>query len=46
MAELKALAEQLGIIPDGDKRCKQTWIDAIAVGGGMSHDAGLPGSGE
>jgi len=41
MAELKALAEQLGIIPDGDKRCKQTWIDAIAVGGGMSHDAGL-----
>ena len=28
-AQLKTIASQLGAIPDGDKRMKQTWVDAI-----------------
>ena len=28
--ELKALGYQLNALPDGDKRCRQNWIDAIA----------------
>lgn len=29
VAQLKVIANQIGAIPDGDKRSKQTWIDAI-----------------
>lgn len=29
LAELKAIASQLGITPDGDKRLKSTWISAL-----------------
>jgi hypothetical protein len=29
VAELKTIANQLGAIPDGDKRSKQTWVAAI-----------------
>ncbi|GIW59545.1 MAG: hypothetical protein KatS3mg087_0611 [Patescibacteria group bacterium] len=28
-ATLKAIASELGVDPSGDKRCKETWIDAI-----------------
>jgi hypothetical protein len=28
-AQLKTIASQIGAIPDGDKRVKQTWISAI-----------------
>lgn len=28
-AQIKAIAKQIGAIPDGDKRSKQPWIDAI-----------------
>jgi hypothetical protein len=29
VAELKTIASQLGAIPDGDKRVKQTWVSAV-----------------
>lgn len=29
VTELKTIANQLGAIPDGDKRSKQTWVAAI-----------------
>jgi hypothetical protein len=28
--ELKAIGWELNILPEGDRRCRQTWIDAIA----------------
>ena len=29
LPELKEIAQGFGISPDGDKRCRQNWIDAI-----------------
>ncbi|MEG4326732.1 hypothetical protein [Microcoleus sp. herbarium5] len=27
--ELKSIARELNVVPSGDRRCRQTWIDAI-----------------
>jgi hypothetical protein len=29
-AELKQIADELNVFPEGDRRCRQNWIDAIA----------------
>lgn len=29
-AELKQVGNKLNVLPEGDRRCRQTWIDAIA----------------
>jgi hypothetical protein len=29
VSELKTIADQLGTVPDGDKRVKQTWVSAV-----------------